>query len=237
MNVSSVYPICGLAGADPATHVFDGKGRDTLQPVLAFAATPFFRGEGYVVFFPAFILGASISSVPPRLWHRPWILAGGISILVFANVVLGHGGITRCFEMAGATVLVGAVANGRLRFLSARLPLFPGAISYPFYLTHVVGLLATEPFLATMAPTSPLVMIAARAVTSIALTILLAWLRMSWWRIRFCAPVRVSGGGGRSGLRERVRPNASSDCSADENPPPSDSAVRKRFLENRLCCR
>jgi peptidoglycan/LPS O-acetylase OafA/YrhL len=144
--------------------------------VLVFAATPFFRGIGAVVFFPAFILGASIASVPRRLFNRSWILAGGIIVLLFANVILGHGGITRAFEMVGATILVGAVTNGRLPVLRTRLPLFLGAISYPFYLTHLIGLLGAEPFLVTLPPMPALAMIAARATTSIALTIPLAWL-------------------------------------------------------------
>jgi peptidoglycan/LPS O-acetylase OafA/YrhL len=143
--------------------------------VLAFAATPLFRGVGFVVFFPAFILGASISSVPARFWRNRFVLGGGILVLVFTNVVLGHGGITRCFEMAGATVLVGAVADGGLGFLRGKVPLFLGAISYPFYLTHVIGLAGAEPFLATLTTGSPFVMIAARAASSIALTIPLAW--------------------------------------------------------------
>jgi peptidoglycan/LPS O-acetylase OafA/YrhL len=147
-----------------------------LALIVAFATTPFFRGEGAVVFFPAFLLGASISSVPVRFWRYRWLVAGGVTILVFTNVLLGHGGITRCFEMAGATVLVGAVGSGRLRFLRARVPLFLGAISYPFYLTHIIGIAGAEPFLHALPPMAPLLMIGARAVASIALTIPLAWL-------------------------------------------------------------
>ncbi len=146
-----------------------------LALVLAFAAVPFCRGEGAVVFFPAFILGALLSSVPTPVWQRSWFIAAGTAMLLFTNVILGHGGITRCFEMTGAAVLVGAVANGRLPFLRGRLPLFLGAISYPFYLTHGIGLIGAEPCLAMMPPVPALVMIAARAAVSIALTIPLAW--------------------------------------------------------------
>jgi peptidoglycan/LPS O-acetylase OafA/YrhL len=188
-----------------------------LALVLAFAATPLFRGIGSVVFFPAFILGASISSVPARFWRNRWVLGGGIAVLVFTNVVLGHGGITRCFEMAGATVLVGAVASGDLAFLRKPVPLFLGPISYPFYLTHVIGLAGAEPLLAALAPGSPFVMIAARAACSIALTIPLAWAlhvfvedpvlrvrpRLRWWQR--CDAAKAQPVPGR-GVGMKVRP-------------------------------
>lgn len=143
--------------------------------VLAFGATPLFRGFGPVVFFPAFILGAGISLVPARVWRHGSLVLAGVVILLFTNVILGHGGITRCFEMAGATVLVGAVGSGQLPFLKWRLPLFLGAISYPFYLTHEVGLALTKPWLAALPPLPSAAMILVLAVSSIALTIPLAW--------------------------------------------------------------
>jgi peptidoglycan/LPS O-acetylase OafA/YrhL len=157
-----------------------GTWRLLLGLAVACGATPLFRGDGNVVFFPAFVLGALISSVSPRLWNNGWIVAGGAVLLVFTNVLLGHGGVTRCFEMAGATVLVGAVAHGRLGFLLRRVPLFLGAISYPFYLTHGVGLMIVDPFLepagGPVGTGAALVMIAERALASIAMTIPLAWL-------------------------------------------------------------
>jgi peptidoglycan/LPS O-acetylase OafA/YrhL len=145
---------------------------------LAVALTAARYSHGYfsVFFFPAFIAGASISWLPPRLLRQPWLIAAGTLVLVFTNVVFGHNGITRFFEMAGATILVGAVASGRLRFMRARLPLFLGAVSYPFYLTHVIGLLAADWILNPLPAASPLLMIAERAVISIGLTIPMAWL-------------------------------------------------------------
>jgi peptidoglycan/LPS O-acetylase OafA/YrhL len=140
------------------------------------AAVPFARGQFAVVFFPAFLLGASIGPVPARFWRSRWLTSGGILVLVFTNVLLGHGAITRCFEMVGATALVGAVANGALAFLRTRLAVFLGAISYPFYLTHVIGVIVVEPYLAALPPMPQLALIAVYAVASIGLTIPLAWL-------------------------------------------------------------
>jgi peptidoglycan/LPS O-acetylase OafA/YrhL len=147
-----------------------------LALVLAFAATPFFRGQGAVVFFPAFILGALISSVPARVWQAAWFIAAATAMLFFTNIFFGHGGITRCFEMVGAAVLVGAVANGRLPFLSGRVPVFLGAISYPFYLVHPLGVMGAAPLLAMMPGAPALVSIAVMAAVSIPMTIPLAWL-------------------------------------------------------------
>ena len=115
--------------------------------VIAVGVVPFFRGDIAILFFPAFLLGGLISSVNQRVWHLRWLVGSGLVILVFTNVVVGHSGITRMFEIAGATVLVGAVASGEFPVLRTRVPLFLGAISYPFYLTHVVGLIVTERYL------------------------------------------------------------------------------------------
>jgi peptidoglycan/LPS O-acetylase OafA/YrhL len=144
--------------------------------IAAFGATPFFHGQILVLFFPAFIMGASIGSLPPRLFRQWWMIVIGLVCLIFASLMLGRSGITRCLEMAGAMIVVGAVANARLGFLRGRLPRFLGAISYPFYLTHIVGTLIAEPYLYGLATAAPLVRIAALAVTSIAVTIPLAWL-------------------------------------------------------------
>ncbi len=166
-----------------------------LALIIAIAAVPVFRGDIAILFFPAFLLGGLISSVDQRVWRSRWLIGSGLLILVFTNVVLGHNGITRMFEIAGATALVGAVAHGELPVLRARVSLFLGAISYPFYLTHVIGLIIAERYLVAVMPMSPLVLISAYAVASIAVTIPLAWLlhvfvedpvlrarpRMGWW--------------------------------------------------------
>ncbi|MFL5285549.1 MAG: acyltransferase family protein [Rhodopila sp.] len=199
-----------------------------LALVFAFGITPFFRGQGAVVFFPAFVLGALVSSIPPRLWQNSWLLAGSTAMLLFSNLFLGHGGVTRCFEMLGATALIAAVAHGRLSWLGTSLPLFLGAISYPFYLTHVLGLWAAEPYLAMLPPVPDLVMIAARAVLSIALTIPLAWAlhvfvedpvlrarpRLDWWPRTRQKLLSADGGSARwntIGLPGRVRQSRAGD--------------------------
>ena len=164
----ALFAVWGLAGGS--------RWKLVLSLIIAVAGVPFFRGEIVVPFFPAFLLGGLISSVDQRVWHLRWLVGSGIVILVFTNVVLGHSSITRMFEIAGATILVGAVARGKFSVLRTRVPLFLGAISYPFYLTHVVGLIVAERYIAALPPMSPLVLISAYAVVSIAVTIPMAWL-------------------------------------------------------------
>ncbi len=144
--------------------------------LLAVAAWPFSRGSVQIMFLPAFILGAGISSVPAWIFRQTWLLVAAILVLVFTNVFLGHGGPDRCIEMGAATILVGAVSQGRLPFLHWRVPLFLGAISYPFYLTHLLGLIIAQPLLDRLSFSSPYPMIAARAALSIPPTLLIAWL-------------------------------------------------------------
>jgi peptidoglycan/LPS O-acetylase OafA/YrhL len=143
---------------------------------LAAAATPFFRGNPNVVFLPAFVLGALISSWPSRMWHRRFLLPTGIAVLVLTNIALGHGGVTRCFEIVGATVVVGAVAHGRLAFLCRPLPQFLGAISYPFYLIHPILLFQANRWLGHSVPGEPFGPMVALAVVSIIAAIPIAWL-------------------------------------------------------------
>lgn len=142
---------------------------------VAVAVIPFCRGNPYVVFLPAFILGALISSVPNELWHRRFLLPVGLAALLLTNIFLGHGGATRCFEIVGATVLVGAVASGRLACLNWRVPVFLGAISYPFYLIHPMFLDETSIQIAPLG-LGMFGSLVAAAVLSITAALPFAWL-------------------------------------------------------------
>lgn len=144
--------------------------------VAVTAVVPFTRRDPAIVFLPAFVLGAGLGTVPGRLWRSPVLLAGGVAMLLFANIPLGHGAVTRVFEIMGAVALVGAVSQGRLPFLRRPVPHFLGAISYPFYLTHPVCLEVADHLLHGAFAGWPYADIAARAVVSVALTVPLACL-------------------------------------------------------------
>jgi len=155
--VASLGLFCAVGG------VTRGIGwKLVLALVISVAAVPFCRGT-YVVFLPAFILGASISSVPPRVWSNGTIVSIAVVVLVVTNLLFGFGGVSRCFEIV-------------LRFLRSRVSVFLGAISYPFYLTHPIGLALGGPVVQSLSLASPFARVFALAVTSVALAIPLAWL-------------------------------------------------------------
>jgi peptidoglycan/LPS O-acetylase OafA/YrhL len=141
--------------------------------VLSLGLGRLFRGNMYVAFFPAFIMGAAISSIPAAWLRNRWVVAAGLALLVLSNIVFGHNG-ARVYEMAGAVVIVGAAGAGRFAFLRSRAVLFLGTISYPFYLTHPIGLNGAAWVLPMLPLASTWPNIAARAVVSIGLTIPLA---------------------------------------------------------------
>jgi peptidoglycan/LPS O-acetylase OafA/YrhL len=180
-----------------------------LALALSVAAVPFFRGNPYVVFVPAFILGASISSVPPGVWRRGSIISAGVVALVITNLLFGFGGVSRCFEILGATAVVGAVAAGRFRFLRSRTSHFLGAISYPFYLTHPVGLLLAGPVVQSLSLASPFARVFALAVSSIAVAIPLAWVLHVFVEdplLRARPRIRIADVTAKSGTRRGVFP-------------------------------
>lgn len=144
--------------------------------LLAIVAMRYCNSNPLILFLPAFILGAGIASVPAWIFRNTWLLAAAVAVLLFASLLLAHSGVDRCLEMGAATMLVGAAGQRRLPFLHGRIPLFLGAISYPFYLTHLLGLIIAQPMLNTLSFSSPYPMIAARAALSIPPTILIAWL-------------------------------------------------------------
>ncbi len=144
--------------------------------LLAIALLPASRGNPYLMFMPAFILGAGITSIPPWVWRNTYLFLAGLALLVWSNLFLGHGGIDRCLEIGAATMVVGAVSQHRLPFLHRPGFLFLGDVSYPFYLSHLVGLLLAQPYLDRLHFASPYPMFVARAALSIPPALFIAWL-------------------------------------------------------------
>jgi peptidoglycan/LPS O-acetylase OafA/YrhL len=145
--------------------------------VIAIAVVPLARGS-VLVFMPAFAFGGLIGTVPAQVWRSRLLLLAGLILLLTANLFFGHGGVARCFEIVGATVVVGCIGLRPLAFLQSAPVQFLGAISYPLYLCHgfstVVSwqVLALFPFPALQ----ELPAFALASVASLAIAIPLAWL-------------------------------------------------------------
>ena len=153
--------------------------RGRLTPMLAIlalslAALPFARGS-LIVFMPAFILGALIGQVSPKIWQSRTLFAAGLLVLVSTNVILGHGHVARLPEMAGAVAVVSCMGTRPLALLRTRISKFLGAVSYPFYLIHPAGMLLAADLLPALPPLPTLARILIFAVVSIGAALPAAW--------------------------------------------------------------
>ena len=187
-----------------AMWLFAGNSKAKLLLVLAvtIAMVPFARGT-VLVFLPAFALGGVIGSVPANVWNSRSLFWIGLAVLLTASLFLSHGGLSRCFEMIGATAVIGCMGTRPLRFLQSAPAKFLGAISYPLYLCHpfanevlnlVVAPSPTMHRMALFAATSALSLLIAVPLSAV-LHIAIEWPCMHW------RPTLVPGG-------RRVRANS-----------------------------
>jgi peptidoglycan/LPS O-acetylase OafA/YrhL len=142
---------------------------------VTFAIVPFARGTP-LVYLPAFVLGALIDGIPPTIWRKRIVFGAGITLLVGSNVILGHAHANRLFEMLGAMLVVGCMGAFPISALQTSFSRFLGAISYPFYLVHLIGAIVASAGIAAIATLAPLAQIALFAFISITVAIPIAWL-------------------------------------------------------------
>jgi peptidoglycan/LPS O-acetylase OafA/YrhL len=140
------------------------------------ALVPFFRGNSLVVFLPAFILGALIHHVPERIWRSRALLWAGFAAMLLTNLIFSFHGVTRVFEIVAATAVIGCVATQRPAFLRTRPIHFLGAVSYPFYLIHPLGVAATVALVGPLNGSYFLLRFAVFTALSIPIGLVLAWL-------------------------------------------------------------
>jgi peptidoglycan/LPS O-acetylase OafA/YrhL len=107
---------------------------------VASAAVPLFRGNQFIVYLPAFLLGALTHHVTVRLWQSRALLLLALAVLLLPNLVFSYHGVTRLLEILAATAIVGCVGVQRPAILETPAIAFIGAVSYPFYLVHPLGL-------------------------------------------------------------------------------------------------
>lgn len=140
------------------------------------AIVPFFRGNQYVVYLPAFLLGALIHYVPARVWQSRALLIVALALLLLPSIVFSYRGITRLLEILAAVGIVGCVAVQRPPMLEAAPVRFLGAVSYPFYVVHPFGMSCALNFIGPLPGMNFLFQFGVYALVSLLISLPLAWL-------------------------------------------------------------
>ena len=140
------------------------------------AAVPFYRGNQFVVYLPAFLLGALIHYVPERIWRSRMLLIAALLVLLLPSIVFSYRGITRVLEILAAAAIVGCVAAQRPPMLENAPVRFLGAVSYPFYLIHPLGMTAALNAIGPLPGTNFLFQFGVYALVSLLISLPVAWL-------------------------------------------------------------
>jgi peptidoglycan/LPS O-acetylase OafA/YrhL len=137
---------------------------------------PIFGHVTTTMYLPAFAMGAAISSVPADIWRSRALLCCALAVLMGTALFLPQGlNVSNFFVGMAAMAIVGCVEVRRPRFLQSRLANFLGAISYPFYLVHPLGVLLADPVVKVATHNGFLQMVLF-AIISLTLTVPLSWL-------------------------------------------------------------
>ena len=140
------------------------------------AAVPFFRGNQFVVYLPAFLLGALIHHVPARIWQSRALLVAALLVLLLPSIMFSYRGVTRLLEILAAAAIVGCVAAQRPPLLESAPIKFLGAVSYPFYLTHPLGMAGALNFIGPLPGMNFLFQFGVYALVSLLISLPVAWL-------------------------------------------------------------
>jgi peptidoglycan/LPS O-acetylase OafA/YrhL len=143
--------------------------------IVISALVPLFRGNHLVVYLPAFVLGALTHHLPARLLRSRALLGIALVFLLLPNLVFGYRGWARVVEILAATAIIGCIAVQRPAFLEFPMLNFLGAVSYPFYLVHPLGVAAAIAILGALPELNFLVRFAVYALLSIAIALPIAW--------------------------------------------------------------
>lgn len=154
----------------------DDPVRLLIALIVVSAAVPFFRGNHLVVFLPAFVLGALTHHVPSEVWRSRVLLCMALAVLLLPNLWFGYRGVNRVFEILAATAIIGCVAVQRPAILETPAAEFLGAVSYPFYLVHPLGISAAYALAGPLPDINFLARFGIYALLSIGIAMPLAWL-------------------------------------------------------------
>jgi peptidoglycan/LPS O-acetylase OafA/YrhL len=140
------------------------------------AAVPFFRGNQFVVYLPAFLLGALIHHVPVRVWQSRALLVLALAVLLLPSIVFSYHGVTRLLEILAAVAIVGCVAVQRPPVLERAPVRLLGAVSYPFYVIHPLGMTGALNFIGPLPGMNFLFQFGVYALVSLLISLPVAWL-------------------------------------------------------------
>lgn len=140
------------------------------------AAVPLFRGNQLVVYLPAFLLGALIHHVPARVWQSRSLLFVALAVLLLPSIVFSYRGVTQLLEILAATAIIGCVGTQRPAVLQSRPASFLGAVSYPFYLVHPLGVAGALALVGPLPVLNFLFQFLVYALVSLAISLPVAWL-------------------------------------------------------------
>jgi peptidoglycan/LPS O-acetylase OafA/YrhL len=170
-----VEAICSLAIALAWLTTRGSPLRVAILLAAVLALSPLFRGSNFFLYFPAFLLGALIDSVPKAVWSRGTVLGAGLAALVLSHLLIPHA-VSRHAEMLGAMVVVGCIgATPRPALLTGPVQ-FLGAVSYPFYLAHPAALLLGKVVGIGDSTADPFATMALLALFSVPIALAIAWL-------------------------------------------------------------
>jgi peptidoglycan/LPS O-acetylase OafA/YrhL len=142
---------------------------------VAAAALPLFRGNPFVVYLPAFLLGALTHYVPARVWRSRALLWLALPVLLLPSLVFSYHGVTRLLEILAGTVIVGCVGVQRPALLERPAIAFLGAVSYPFYLVHPLGIWGALELIGPLPMLNFLFQFVVYALVSLLISLPLAW--------------------------------------------------------------
>lgn len=140
------------------------------------AAVPFFRGNPFVVYLPAFLLGALIHHVAARVWQSRALLIVALAVLLLPSIVFSYHGVTRLLEILAAAAIVGCVAVQRPPMLETAPVRFLGAVSYPFYVIHPLGMTGALNCIGPLPGMNFLFQFGVYALVSLLISLPVAWL-------------------------------------------------------------
>jgi peptidoglycan/LPS O-acetylase OafA/YrhL len=170
-----VEAVCSLAIVLAWLATRDSPLRVVLLLAAVLAVSPLFRGSNFFLYFPAFLLGALIDSVPKAVWSRRAVLGAGLAALVLSHLIVPHA-VSRQVEMVGAMLVVGCIGAVPRPVLLTGPVQFLGAVSYPFYLAHPAALLLGKAVGIGAGTADPFATMALLAVFSVPLALAMAWL-------------------------------------------------------------